>query len=281
MGIQERGVTAASAVRHPLADRSDFVAEAVSVGERIELRRYARAERLAATPLTVSVGDSGVAVLFHYGVVVFFDGAEADRQALLADIAPFVQPAARATGSSAETERVDVRVDPEVQEGMVGQQVVVRDHAIERLQIVAHALATSVILAVQEEAVATAMQRVEPVAQQLWQAARPAPGTRELLRYVGESLLSEHQIVGRVEVGDAPEVLWERPDLEGLHVRLTQEFELRARRAMLERKLDLVSRTARTMIDLLYTRRSLRVEWYIVILIVFEILIALFERIPS
>jgi uncharacterized Rmd1/YagE family protein len=271
---EERAVAPSDDRPHPLADRAWFPAEALSVGERIELRRYRPARRLAAVPLMVPVGQSGVAVLFHYGVVVFFGGEPADREALLAELHPFVHP----SHFHAEREQVDVRVDPEAQEGMVGEEVVLRDHAIERLQLVATTLATSVILAIQEEAVAAAMDRIEPFAWDLRRSGRPGTRTRELLRYIGESLQSEHQIVGRVEVGDEPEVLWERPDLQGLHVRLTQEFEIRERHGVLERKLDLISRTARTMIDLLYTRRTLRVEWYIVILIVVEIVITLVEH---
>jgi uncharacterized Rmd1/YagE family protein len=45
----------------------------------------------------------------------------------------------------------------------------------------------------------------------------------------------------------------------------------------LERKLDLISRTAETLLELMQHKRSLRVEWYIVILIVIEILLTLYE----
>jgi uncharacterized Rmd1/YagE family protein len=45
----------------------------------------------------------------------------------------------------------------------------------------------------------------------------------------------------------------------------------------LERKLELVSRTAETLLDLLQDKRTLRVEWYIVILIVVEIVLTLYE----
>ncbi len=44
-----------------------------------------------------------------------------------------------------------------------------------------------------------------------------------------------------------------------------------------ESKLDLIGRTIQTAIDLIQSRRSLRVECYIVILIVFEIALTLYE----
>ena len=45
----------------------------------------------------------------------------------------------------------------------------------------------------------------------------------------------------------------------------------------MERKLDLIARTAETALEVLQDHRNLRVEWYIVILIVLEILLTLYS----
>jgi uncharacterized Rmd1/YagE family protein len=83
--------------------------------------------------------------------------------------------------------------------------------------------------------------------------------------------------VGRVEIIDKPELLWDAPDLERIYLRLENEYEIRERQVALERKLDLISRTAETALDLLQHNTGLRVEWYVVILIVVEILLSLYE----
>lgn len=82
-------------------------------------------------------------------------------------------------------------------------------------------------------------------------------------------------MVGRVEVTEKPELLWEHSELERVYLRLEDEFELHERHVALEHKLELISRTAAT---LLQTNRSLRVEWYIVILIVVEIVLTLYDK---
>ena len=84
-------------------------------------------------------------------------------------------------------------------------------------------------------------------------------------------------MVGRVEVGEKPDALWERPDLERLYLRLEDEFELKERQLALHRKLEVIGQTVETVLDLLQSRRALRVEWYIVVLIVAEILLNLYE----
>ncbi|MBN2255575.1 MAG: RMD1 family protein, partial [Deltaproteobacteria bacterium] len=66
-------------------------------------------------------------------------------------------------------------------------------------------------------------------------------------------------------------------DLERLYARLEDEYELRERHVALERKLELISKTAQTLLDMLQAKRTLRVEWYIVILILVEIMLTLYD----
>ncbi len=52
-------------------------------------------------------------------------------------------------------------------------------------------------------------------------------------------------------------------------------FGVRAAHEAGERSLDLISRTAHTVLELVSSKHSLRVEWYILVLILFEILLTL------
>lgn len=54
--------------------RQDLKARALLLGDRLDLKTFKIADCLATTPLTLGVDtDGGVAVLFRYGVVVFFE----------------------------------------------------------------------------------------------------------------------------------------------------------------------------------------------------------------
>jgi len=85
-------------------------------------------------------------------------------------------------------------------------------------------------------------------------------------------------MMGWVEVSEKPELLWDHPEHERLYLRLEDEYELSERHAALDRKLSLLSRTAQTVLSILQDKRTLRVEWYITILIVIEIFITLGEK---
>jgi uncharacterized Rmd1/YagE family protein len=193
--------------------------------------------------------------------------------AFLEDLAPFVaEPLVQP-----ETEALDIVVDPTRPEGLDQTGLAVPEADLARLQVVADILAKSVLLAEQEARVASAFDRIEPLAEQLQRQGRGTRSNQELIRYIGEMLLIQHRTVGRAEVGDKPDILWERTDLERLFQRLDAEYELGERRQALQLKLELIGDTAQTLLDLLQNRRSLRVEWYIVILIVVEIALTLYE----
>lgn len=71
--------------------------------------------------------------------------------------------------------------------------------------------------------------------------------------------------------------MWDNPALESLYVRLEGEFEIRERHTAIERKLNLISNTVHTVPELVSSKHSLRVEWYIVMLIVLEILLTVYQ----
>ncbi|MBI2778399.1 MAG: RMD1 family protein [Gammaproteobacteria bacterium] len=245
---------------------------ALCVGERIDLRALEAAQRLAVAPLVVIAGAQGCAVLFRYGVVVLFDLDAMEEASFLSLLKPLInEPFVRP-----ETEEAEISINPQRDERVEGGVVSLHAFSIERLQTVADILAKSVVLAHYEASIAGVFDRIEPLAASLQRDGSGGHQSKELLRHIGGTLLIQHKMVGRVEMGEKPEILWDRPDLDRLYLRLVDEYELRERHLALERKLELISRTVETLLDLLQHNRSLRVEWYIVILIVVEILLTLY-----
>jgi required for meiotic nuclear division protein 1 len=253
--------------------RPDFKARAILVADRIDVRAWKSEERLASNPLAVSVPGGGMAVLFRYGVVVFFDTTTAEESAFFGQIGPLMGGAFPAP----ETEEVEISIASKVREGMHGDKVFLASDELERLQVVADILSKSVMLAWYEGRIAGVFEMTEPLATELRQTGRISARERDLSRQIGAMLQSQHLMTGGVEVDDKPELLWERPELEGLFIRLEDEFELKERHALLGRKLNLISQTAQTLLQLQQGRHSLRLELYIVVLIVVEIALMLYE----
>lgn len=258
---------------NPQTDTSIRI-RATLIGSRIDTKPFRADEILAINPLTVAIPGGGCVVLLRYGVAVFVgmsneQEAQFQERLLTLTSEPRTWP---------ENEQINLRIDASVLEGIDAQGCLwLHDTSIQRLQLVAEMLARSSVLSDDEARVAKTFEQIEPLAQNLSKRGQGGRKMRELLSYIGDSLLSQQRSVGRAEVADKPDLLWERPELEGLYLRLEDEFELRERHLALERKLEVISNTAETLLDLLQAQRSHRVEWYIVILIVVEIGLTLYE----
>lgn len=250
-----------------------FTVVAHFVGERIDTRSIGAEARLAEFPVLVRAGAHGLAAVFRYGVVVTFGLDAVEQMSLLKHLggwvaAPLAEP---------ETESIDVRVESDAQDHTENGSLVLRDTRPPRLQAVAEILAKSVVLAFYEKRMNAVFEHMEPVARDIESGGRGGVAGKDLLRHIGGALLVEHTMVGRVGVGEKPEFLWDEPDVERLWMRLEDDYEIVERNVALERKLDLVSKTAETLLQLSNETRALRVEWYIVALIVLEILLTLFQ----
>jgi uncharacterized Rmd1/YagE family protein len=258
-----------------LADAMSTVrVRVIHLAERIELKSVGAGPRLASNPLLIEAGERGCAALFRYGVAVLFNLTALEEASFLRLLEPFTaQPT-----DNPESDELDILVDPDSAEGLgPNQTLVLHGLGVERLQCVADILSKSVILQHYEKRVADAFDRIEPIAASLERHGRSRHRSRVLLRHIGSILLIQHRMVGRVEVTEKPELLWEQPEVERLWLRLEEEYELDERHRALERKLELINRTVETVVDLLHTNRSLRLEWYIVILIVIEVFLMLYE----
>ncbi|MFM7611556.1 MAG: RMD1 family protein [Alphaproteobacteria bacterium] len=84
--------------------------------------------------------------------------------------------------------------------------------------------------------------------------------------------------MARVEAADKPEVLWDHPELERLHARLADEYELSERGEALERKLAWIGNAIQTLLSLIQARRALGLEAAVVVLVGIEVAFTLYEH---
>jgi uncharacterized Rmd1/YagE family protein len=249
---------------------------ALHVGARIDTRTL-DGERVDPTAIVVAFGRDAHAVVFRFGSVVLFGGSDSERRSLLDRLTDCV----REPYPEPDTESARVELLADFAEGVRDDTIVLKDATAERLTTVADVLAKSVALARYEELVARVFGEVDALARSLERTGRPPSRSRTLTRRIGATLLMETRIVGRAEVDEKPELLWERPELERLWERLVSEYEVRERSRALSRKLELVARANGTILELIQTRRSLRVEILIVLLIVLEVAITVYELVTA
>jgi uncharacterized Rmd1/YagE family protein len=250
-----------------------LTAHALLLGDRINTAGF-EGQVLSSAPLAVRVGSNGLAVLFRYGVAVFIGLSAAEETEFLESLR------ARTFGkiTPAEEEWAKIQVAKEAEEPIpVGGPVLVREFSLERLLVVSDALAKSVVLGHDEREVTKVFDTIEPFARELATFGKTSRNRTDLLKLMGNALLVQHRLSGRVAVGEKPDVLWDRPDLERLYARLEDEYELSERAETLNRKLEVIADTASRLADIVDTKHSLRLEIIVILLIAFEIVIAFYE----
>ena len=248
-----------------------FEARAIHVGERIDVRGV-EPRMSPQLPVMIEVAPAGYAVLLRAGAVVLFGIDPIAQERFITDLAPRISD----RHAAGESERATIRIGET--EGIEPDAVVLRELTMDRLQIIAEILGKSVVLAHYETQVAEAFNAIEPLVHQM----RTAPGKlpwkqKDLVRHIGEAMLVEHQLVGRAELLEKPDLLWDKPDLDRLYARLEDEYEIRERHLALDTKVGVVARGAQVMLDLSQANRSMKVEYYIVALIVAEVALAIVQ----
>src|SRR6266568_3144847 len=117
-------------------------AHALQLGDRINTAGF-EGQILSSTPLAVRVGDSGLAVVFRYGVAVLI-GLSVQEEAEFLDK---LKPRIYGTITPHEEEWAKIETAREAEEPIpVGGPILVKEFSIERLLIVSDALAKSVVL---------------------------------------------------------------------------------------------------------------------------------------
>src|SRR5450631_3148852 len=250
-----------------------LTAHALQLGDRINTAGF-EGQVLSNTPLAVRVGERGLAVMFRYGVAVLIGLSVQEEAEFLDKLKPRICGAI----TPHEEEWAKIETAREAEEPIpVGGPILVKEFSLERLLIVSDALAKSIVLGRGEREVTNVFDIIEPFARELATSGKTSKSRTELLKLIGEALLVQHRVSGRVAVGEKPDVLWDRPDLERLYARLEDEYELSERVETLNRKLEVIADTATTLADVVDTKRSLRLELVVILLIAVEVVIASYD----
>jgi uncharacterized Rmd1/YagE family protein len=252
----------------------EIPARALQLGERIDSKGLEREDAISSVPLAFRTSGDGIAVLFKSGAAVFFNMTPVEEEELIRSLAPRII----APLDDRETETIRLIVKPDEDEAISSSGALqIKSADRDRLLLIAEALAMSVALAYDERRIATAFDRIDTVARSLQEHHLPRSPQGMLLEQIGQALILQQRLAGRVDLDEKPDVLWDHPELERFWARLVDEYDLPQRGRAIARKLEVIRGTADTITDLMATRTSHRLEWYIIALIAIEIALGLYD----
>jgi len=213
-------------------------------------------------------------VVHDFGAIVFFDVPQADRDDVLARVIAKVGPEPHPPLLDDYLLEVKSGSAPEV----TFDRATVPDLAPPVLELVSLVLAQSVAMDYYEEDVAEMTGRVDQLAVHLATRGKLAGRERLILRFIGSTMVTRTQILTTLSLLDAPSSTWEREDYDRLYRALRVTFEIDDRYRTLEHKLRMVQDNLALVVDLVQHRRAALLELVVVILILMELVLAIYER---
>jgi uncharacterized Rmd1/YagE family protein len=247
---------------------------AVAFVENIALREiaplYPTATR-TSHELRVPHSAGGQTFVYPFGAVVFHDVPASERDQQIARLRS-LQPKLTSTVIKEEfTVREDARSAPRV-----AQDVLTLDRVTpERAAVIAMTVGQSSAMEYYERIVEEMFGRTDRLVEQLEQRGTVPILTRPLHRFIGAAIGVRNEVLSVLHLLDKPDETWDDPGIDRIYEGLRAEFDLADRYQSLELKLRSIQEALELVLDVARDRRLVLLELAIVLLIVFEIALAL------
>jgi uncharacterized Rmd1/YagE family protein len=230
--------------------------------------------RPSKTQIAADYGDDRVAVAFDFGAVVFVNVPAEERTRVLGSLTRTV-----ATDEPHPPLEEDFLVElRDAPPAVRFDRVIVPALDAATVDIVTLLLAQSVSIDYYEEDLRAILGDLDRRTERMARRGRLPGSPRDLVRFVGGSVATKNQIIAALAVLDKPAATWESERLDKLYRELREMLEIDDRFRALEYKLRTIQETLELFLDLNNTRRGLILEATIVLLIVFEIVLALLGK---
>lgn len=211
--------------------------------------------------------------VFDYGVVVFGNYDETEKQEFINYIHQFSTSIVTVDLS----EEYTIKKDEELTKILVKNDYVsVPQIDSSLLRIVLLNVGQSVALEYYEVLTDELITSSKHYILELEKRGRLSISKTNLLKYIGKVLNVKNSIVDNLYILDDPNLVWENEDLNILNRQLKSNFDINTRFKDLDYRLQIIEDNLTLFTDVLNVRESTRLEWVIIILIVIEIVIALF-----
>lgn len=143
-------------------------------------------------------------------------------------------------------------------------------------EIIATVLAKSAALHKTEVAIDELMDEIENIVDFLARGQFRL-SDKQLARISAKILGYKYNSISYVMLLDEPAITWNNEESKDLYNRISELFELKDRYEITRHKTETLLDVTEVFTSLTHAKRDARLEWYIIILIIFETLIAVFE----
>jgi len=216
--------------------------------------------------LFLSNGPQKYLYLFQYGVIAFFNHTGAEISSVLKSMG--------LDGSAGEEADLSETMNVQVLEGqseVTFDRVILPNFDEEALRLVLLNTSQSVALDRYLEITDGLLAETNIYTKSLETTGRLKISGKSLKKFIGKVLNIKNQISENLYIFDAPEVTWENEELNTLNSALKQTFDLKDRYRYIYERTAIIKEDLELFKDIMDHRESSKLEWIIIILILFEV----------
>ena len=241
-------------------------------------RKYRWEEPMKLSPITfapASNGDPERVYLFYFGCVVFINCSGDIIARFLDGIKQHVD-AVKIPPQLSFREEYQLEIDPGRVAAITNDYAVMQKYNQAFTDIICFVIAKSVALERIEERVDAVFDEVEVLIANLGKGTLELPD-RVMAKLASSILGFKFTSIAHIMVLDKPDITWDDPEADRLYLTMASLFELNPRYQEIKHKSETLLDMTDVFSSISHARRSNRLEWIIIILIVIEVILSVLE----
>lgn len=223
-----------------------------------------------------NVDESQQVLVFSFGSIVFINYSHEDEIKAFSSFIHSFEPDIDLVNVDRYTDDYSLHFSETENINLTDEYVVVPKYEFFYPELISTILAKSVALEKTEEQLGKIHDKLEAMIDRL-EKGKLRIGNKELARTTAKIVRHEYNTLAYIMILDKPDITWTSSIAGEFYDRMLEFFELNDRYKILKSKTEILYNIMDGFSNISHSIRGLFVEWIIVILIVFEILLTILE----
>ncbi|MBY0148254.1 RMD1 family protein [Neobacillus niacini] len=224
--------------------------------------------------LLKNVDETQMVLVFSFGSIVFINHSTPNEITALLNYLHSFEPEIDVSGADRYSDDYSLHVKETESIELTDEYVVVPEYESYYPELISTVLAKSVALEKTEEQLGHINDKLETMIDRL-EKGKLRIGNKELARTTAKIIRHEYNTLAYIMILDKPDITWTSSTAGDFYDRMHEFFELNDRYKILKSKTEILYNIMDGFSTISHSIRGLFVEWIIVILILFEIVLSL------
>jgi required for meiotic nuclear division protein 1 len=221
-----------------------------------------------------NVDETQMVLVFSFGSIVFINHSTPNEITALLNYLHSFEPEIDVKGADRYSDDYSLHVKETESIELTDEYVVVPEYENYYPELISTVLAKSVALEKTEEQLGHINDKLETMIDRL-EKGKLRIGNKELARTTAKIIRHEYNTLAYIMILDKPDITWTSSTAGEFYDRMLEFFELNDRYKILKSKTEILYNIMDGFSTISHSIRGLFVEWIIVILILFEIVLSL------